>query len=182
MKISLFEQAPYRYLPADFEERFESVCSTPYSLVTADGVYASIRDFMDELMLGARPGFDAIAVTEHGQSSYDMVPNPDLVASALAYATEAEGLHGRDLPDGPVPGQVTRAGPGGRGIRHHRHDERRQADRRLPDRAELRRQPEQRRATDTDPAAFRREPPTGAAQLAGHRAVRLERALQPVPR
>ena len=92
MKISLFEQAPYRYLPADFEERFESVCSTPYSLVTADGVYASMRDFMDELMLGARAGFDAIAVTEHGQSSYDMVPNPDLVASALAYATEAEGL------------------------------------------------------------------------------------------
>jgi alkanesulfonate monooxygenase SsuD/methylene tetrahydromethanopterin reductase-like flavin-dependent oxidoreductase (luciferase family) len=92
MKISLFAQAPYRYLPADFEQNHESVCDVPYSLTTREGVYSSIRDFMDELMQGARSGFDAVAVTEHGQSSYDMVPNPDLVASALAYMTEAEGL------------------------------------------------------------------------------------------
>jgi alkanesulfonate monooxygenase SsuD/methylene tetrahydromethanopterin reductase-like flavin-dependent oxidoreductase (luciferase family) len=92
VKITLFEQAPYRYLPPDFEQHHESVCSTPYSLVTKDGVYSSIRDFMDELMLGTRVGFDAVAITEHGQSSYDMMPNPDLAASALAYMTEAEGL------------------------------------------------------------------------------------------
>jgi len=92
MKISLFAQAPYRYLPEDFEVGHESVCSVPYSLTSREGVYSSIRDFMDELMYGAQCGFDAIAVTEHGQSSYDMVPNPDLIASALAYMTEAEGL------------------------------------------------------------------------------------------
>src|SRR6478736_3616396 len=92
MKISLFAQAPYRYLPEDFEQNNESVCSVPYSLTTREGVYSSIRDFLDELMFGARSGFDAVAVTEHGQSSYDMVPNPDLVASALAYMTEAEGI------------------------------------------------------------------------------------------
>jgi alkanesulfonate monooxygenase SsuD/methylene tetrahydromethanopterin reductase-like flavin-dependent oxidoreductase (luciferase family) len=92
MKISLFAQAPYRYLPEDFEQHHESVCDVPYSLTTRNGVYSSIRDFMDELMFGARSGFDAVAVTEHGQSSYDMVPNPDLVASALAYMTEAEGI------------------------------------------------------------------------------------------
>lgn len=100
MKITLFEQAPYRYLPDDFEHQHESVCSTPYSLVTSEGVYSSIRDFMDELMLGARSGFDAIAVTEHGQSSYDMMPNPDLIASALAYVTEAEGLEVAVYPMG----------------------------------------------------------------------------------
>ena len=92
MKISLFAQAPYRYLPKDFEQHHESVCDVPYSLTTREGVYSSVRDFMDELMFGARSGFDAVAVTEHGQSSYDMVPNPDLVASALAYMTEAEGI------------------------------------------------------------------------------------------
>ena len=92
MKISLFAQAPYRYLPEDFEQNNESVCSVPYSLTTREGVYSSIRDFLDELMFGARSGFDAVAVTEHGQSSYDMVPNPDLIASALAYMTESEGL------------------------------------------------------------------------------------------
>ena len=92
MKISLFAQAPYRYLPEDFEQNHESVCNVPYSLTTREGVYSSIRDFLDELMFGARSGFDAVAVTEHGQSSYDMVPNPDLIASALAYMTESEGL------------------------------------------------------------------------------------------
>lgn len=66
MKITLFEQAPYRYLPEGFEHANESVCSTPYSLTTREGVYSSIRDFMDELLHGARAGFDGIAVTEHG--------------------------------------------------------------------------------------------------------------------
>jgi len=100
MKISLFAQAPYRYLPEDFEQHYESVCSVPYSLTTREGVYSSIRDFMDELMFGARSGFDAVAITEHGQSSYDMVPNPDLVAAALAYMTEAEGIDVAIFPMG----------------------------------------------------------------------------------
>ena len=106
MKISLFEQAPYRYLPADFEQHYESVCSTPYALTNPDGVYSSIRDFMDELMLGARAGFDGVAITEHGQSSYDMVPNPDLVASALAYMTEHEGLDVAIYPMGRSLGKT----------------------------------------------------------------------------
>ncbi|MQA82830.1 MAG: LLM class flavin-dependent oxidoreductase [Streptosporangiales bacterium] len=106
MKISLFEQAPYRYLPPDFEQHYESVCSTPYALTDADGVYSSIRDFMDELMLGARAGFDGVAVTEHGQSSYDMVPNPDLIASALAYMTEHEGLDVAIYPMGRSLGKT----------------------------------------------------------------------------
>lgn len=92
MKVILFEQAPYRYLPPDFEEHYSSVCNTPYSLTTRDGIYSSIRDFVDELLAGARAGFDGISVTEHGQTSWDMMPNPDVVAGALAYVTEAEGL------------------------------------------------------------------------------------------
>ncbi|MPY98879.1 MAG: LLM class flavin-dependent oxidoreductase [Actinophytocola sp.] len=106
MKITLFEQAPYRYLPDDFEQHYESVCSTPYSLTTRDGVYSSVRDFLDELMHGARAGFDGVAVTEHGQSSYDMMPNPDLVASALAYMTEAEGLDVAIYPMGRSLGKA----------------------------------------------------------------------------
>ncbi|KMS84947.1 LLM class flavin-dependent oxidoreductase [Prauserella rugosa] len=106
MKITLFEQAPYRYLPDDFEQHYDSVCSTPYSVANREGVYSSIRDFMDELMLGARAGFDGIAITEHGQSSYDMVPNPDLVASALAYQTEAEGLDVAIFPMGRSLGKA----------------------------------------------------------------------------
>ncbi|MFE8008633.1 LLM class flavin-dependent oxidoreductase [Streptomyces sp. NPDC057418] len=100
MKVTMFEQAPYRFLSPDFEQHHDSVCSTPYGLTTPEGVYTSMRDHIDELMIGARAGLDGIALTEHGQSSYDLMPNPDLVAAALAYATEAEGLDVAIFPMG----------------------------------------------------------------------------------
>lgn len=92
MKITLFAQAAYREMPDDFERRYEAVCNTPYSLTTQSGIYATMRDFLDVLMHAARAGFDGLAVTEHSQCSFDMMPNPDLVASALAYMTEAENI------------------------------------------------------------------------------------------
>ncbi|NIL64992.1 LLM class flavin-dependent oxidoreductase, partial [Salinispora arenicola] len=106
MRITLFEQAPYRYLPADFEERFDSVCDTPYALVDPRRMYESMRSFLDELMVGARSGFDALLVTEHGQSAYDVMPNPDIVAGALAYATELEGLNVGIMPLGRTLGKT----------------------------------------------------------------------------
>ena len=30
MKVTYFQQVPYRHLPDDFEQRFESVITTPY--------------------------------------------------------------------------------------------------------------------------------------------------------
>jgi len=30
MKVSVFEQVPYRHLPAGFEDRYSSVVTTPY--------------------------------------------------------------------------------------------------------------------------------------------------------
>jgi len=74
VKVNLFLQAPYRYLPDDFETKHESVCSIPYSLVTRDGMYSSIRDFMDELMLGARSGFDGVAVTSTARAATTWCP------------------------------------------------------------------------------------------------------------
>ncbi len=106
MKISLFSQAAYRQLPGDFEQRHHSCVSTPYSLTTPEHVYDSYRDYLDELMHAARMGFDALSVTEHGQSSYDMIPNPNLIASALAYATEAEGLEVAIYPLGRSLGKT----------------------------------------------------------------------------
>lgn len=92
MKVSLFAQAPYRALPDDFEQHHESCVTTPWGLTEPEEVHASYRDFIDQMMVGARLGFDGLAMTEHGQSSYDMVPNPSLIASALAYATDVENL------------------------------------------------------------------------------------------
>ncbi|ALG86087.1 LLM class flavin-dependent oxidoreductase [Gordonia phthalatica] len=93
MKVTYFQQVPYRELPSDFEDRHESVITTPYFDVTKpEKVTADFRSALDELMFAARLGFDGLAVTEHGQSSYDMAPNPNIIEAAVAYATEVEGI------------------------------------------------------------------------------------------
>jgi alkanesulfonate monooxygenase SsuD/methylene tetrahydromethanopterin reductase-like flavin-dependent oxidoreductase (luciferase family) len=94
MKVTYFQQVPYRELPDDFEKRYaESVITTPYFELTEPvTVHDSFRQALDETMHAARAGFDAVAITEHGQSSYDMSPNPNILEAAVAYATEAEGL------------------------------------------------------------------------------------------
>lgn len=92
MKVSLFAQVPYRTLPEDFEQHHESVVTTPWSLTEPGEVRAAFKDSLDQLVHGARRGFDGVAFTEHGQSSYDMAPNPSLLGSALAYATESDAL------------------------------------------------------------------------------------------
>ena len=77
MKITCILQVPYRHLPDDFEKRFESVVTTPYhALVETEKVGDAYRDTLAEFMHAARAGFDGLAITEHGQSSYDMAPTP----------------------------------------------------------------------------------------------------------
>jgi alkanesulfonate monooxygenase SsuD/methylene tetrahydromethanopterin reductase-like flavin-dependent oxidoreductase (luciferase family) len=93
VKVSLFQQAAYRALPGDFEQRYDSVVTTPYGDVVEPGpMYDSLRWYIDELLHGARLGFDGVAVSEHGQCSYDMVPNPSLPAAVLANTIRQEDL------------------------------------------------------------------------------------------
>jgi alkanesulfonate monooxygenase SsuD/methylene tetrahydromethanopterin reductase-like flavin-dependent oxidoreductase (luciferase family) len=93
MKVSVFQQLPYRFMPADFEDRYESsVVTAPFGeLVERGRLFDSYRWFMDELHVALRAGFDGVAVTEHGQTSYDMVPNPNLPAAVLANTIREEG-------------------------------------------------------------------------------------------
>lgn len=101
MKINYFQQIPYRHLQNDFEQKYESVVTTPYFEVTNNAlVQADTLDAIDEMMYAARAGFDGIAITEHSQSSYDMVPNPDLIQSIIAYMTEKEGIETAIYPLG----------------------------------------------------------------------------------
>ena len=92
MKVSLFQQAPYRFMPEGFEARGEpSVVSVPYEeLVDPPRLFDSYRWYVDELLAGLRAGFDGVAVTEHGQTSYDMTPNPNLPAAILANTIREE--------------------------------------------------------------------------------------------
>ncbi len=106
MKITLIEQVPYRHFAKDFAEHHEAAVTTPYGLAEPAKVHEAFRNSLDELLHAARSGFDGIAVTEHGQSSYDMAPNPSLLASAIAYATESEGLPTAIMPLGRSLGKA----------------------------------------------------------------------------
>jgi alkanesulfonate monooxygenase SsuD/methylene tetrahydromethanopterin reductase-like flavin-dependent oxidoreductase (luciferase family) len=94
MKVTYVQQFTYRDFTEDFPQRYsESVVTVPYhDVADPEKVRASFRNGLAEMMHAARAGFDAVAVTEHGQATYDMSPNPDLTAAAFAHATEVEGL------------------------------------------------------------------------------------------
>ena len=180
MKITCILQVPYRHLPDDFEKRFESVVTTPYhGLVETEKVGEAYRDTLAEFMHAARAGFDGLAITEHGQSSYDMAPNPNLVEAALAYATEAEGIEtaiypvGRSLGKSREPLRVAEEYAMLDAISNGRRR------RRLPGRARLRREHQQRHPADRDPAPVRRESRARPQGVDGRQAVRLERQVQP---
>lgn len=93
MKVLAFEQLPYRHMPKDFAQKYDSVVTTPYhELVDARLMHQQHVHYIDEMLHAARVGFDGLATTEHGQASYDILPNPNLQMAALAYATQREGL------------------------------------------------------------------------------------------
>jgi alkanesulfonate monooxygenase SsuD/methylene tetrahydromethanopterin reductase-like flavin-dependent oxidoreductase (luciferase family) len=93
MKISLFQQAPYRFLPEDFEERYASCVTMPYhELADAAGMTATMHAMIDEALLALRLGFDGVALTEHGQAAYDVSPNPSLAGAIVANALRTENL------------------------------------------------------------------------------------------
>ncbi len=89
MKISMFHLMPYRDLPADFEQRYHSVWVDPPYTELADsrkiGQYYNWT--LDELVHAAKCGIDGICVNEHHQNAYGFMPNPDLMGSVLARAT-----------------------------------------------------------------------------------------------
>ena len=180
MRFIYLQHIPYRHLPGDFAARFpESVVTTPvFRGRGAHGtVHADIRAALDETMHAARAGFDAVGLTEHGQSSYDMDPNPDLGAAALAYQIGAEDLNtgiyvvGRSLGKTREPlrvaeelawldnlsaGRLMTGFPVG-----------------LP----LRRQHQRGNSPDRDAGALRREPVVRTEGMDRQRTVRVERQV-----
>src|SRR5438105_15485200 len=93
MKVCAFIQTPLRELPADFEQRYASAVVTPFwELATPEQVSQCYRWTLDELTAAANAGFDGITMTEHGQNSYDMMPNPNLLMSHLALQTTGKDV------------------------------------------------------------------------------------------
>jgi alkanesulfonate monooxygenase SsuD/methylene tetrahydromethanopterin reductase-like flavin-dependent oxidoreductase (luciferase family) len=92
MKIAAFIQTPYRDIAPDFDQRYPSAVTPPWrELAEPERAGQYYRYTLEELLAAARAGFDGVAMTEHGQNLYDMVPNPNLLMAALATMTDGLG-------------------------------------------------------------------------------------------
>jgi len=88
MKFSWFHLMPYRYLPADFRERYHSVwVDVPNRLYDPERGHDLYNEYLDMLEYADQVGFDAIGVNEHHQNAYGLMPSPNLMAAALSRRT-----------------------------------------------------------------------------------------------
>ncbi len=89
MYITFFHLMPWPHLPADFDENWDSASVTLPNAVFDPAVGPDLYNgYLDELEAAERLGFDAVALNEHHQSAYGLMPSPNIVAAALARRTE----------------------------------------------------------------------------------------------
>jgi alkanesulfonate monooxygenase SsuD/methylene tetrahydromethanopterin reductase-like flavin-dependent oxidoreductase (luciferase family) len=88
VKFVFFHLMPYPYLPDDFDEKYSSPSLTfpskHFDRETGNRLY---HRYLDELEHAEQAGFDGIAVNEHHQSAYGLMPSPNIMAAALARRT-----------------------------------------------------------------------------------------------
>jgi len=94
MKITMFHFMPYRDLPEDFPGKLPSawVDAPWWEYGDANKVTDYYNWSIDELMLAAKLGFDAIGTNEHHQNPYGFMCNPNLFGAMLAKMTRDQGL------------------------------------------------------------------------------------------
>ncbi len=88
MKFSFFHLMPYPYLPDDFDDYPSSSLTFPNKHFDSKLGSQLYHRYLDELEYAEQVGFDGLAVNEHHQSAYGLMPSPNLMAAALARRTE----------------------------------------------------------------------------------------------
>lgn len=93
MKFVFFHLMPYPHLPADFDERYPSMSLTyPNGHFDPETGHDLYHRYLDELEWAEKLGFDGLAVNEHHQTSYGLMPSPNLMAAALARRTSRAAI------------------------------------------------------------------------------------------
>ena len=101
MKFACFTLMPYR--PLDMAERNKHRSAwvmLPNSLYDPKKGADEYESYINQLVYAEKLGFDIIAVNEHHQTAYGMMPAPNLIASALIQRTTTckIAVLGRALP------------------------------------------------------------------------------------
>ena len=89
MQYFFFHLMPWPYLPADFDEKYDSAWIwLPNSLYDPVKGHALYQHYIDVLAYADELGFDGICVNEHHQNAYGLMPSPNLMAGALTQRTK----------------------------------------------------------------------------------------------
>jgi alkanesulfonate monooxygenase SsuD/methylene tetrahydromethanopterin reductase-like flavin-dependent oxidoreductase (luciferase family) len=101
MKFTFFHLMPYR--PLDMVERHKYRAGwvvLPNALYDPKRGADEYASYIDQLAYAEQLGFDVIAVNEHHQTAYGLMPAPNLIASALIQRTKKVkiAILGRALP------------------------------------------------------------------------------------
>lgn len=86
MKTIWFHLQPYRDLPENFRERYESIWVTPPNdeLCDSEQVHRYLNWNIDELEYADELGFDGLGLNEHHQNGYGFPVSPNLQGAILA--------------------------------------------------------------------------------------------------
>ncbi|MBX5437197.1 MAG: LLM class flavin-dependent oxidoreductase [Alicyclobacillaceae bacterium] len=85
MKIAYMNLMPYRDLPKDFNQKYESVWVTlPNAMFDPWKGHEMYNEYLDGYEYAIDLGFDAVAVNEHHSNAYGLMPSPNLFAAMVA--------------------------------------------------------------------------------------------------
>ena len=88
MQVFMFHLMPYAALDMEERARHPSAWVTfPNSQFDPKVGHELYNRYLDELELAAELGFDGVAVNEHHQNAYGLMPSPVVMASSLARRT-----------------------------------------------------------------------------------------------
>ncbi len=89
MQVFMFHLMPYAALNMEERDRHPSAWVTfPNSQFDPKVGHELYNRYLDELELAAELGFDGVAVNEHHQNAYGLMPSPVVMASSLARRTQ----------------------------------------------------------------------------------------------
>jgi len=96
-----FHLMPWPYLPADFDEKYDSAWVTlPNSIYDPIKGHALYNRYFDEMERADQLGWDSVCVNEHHQNAYGTMPSPNVMAAVLTQRVKRAkiGIIGNALP------------------------------------------------------------------------------------
>ena len=108
----MFHLMPYRDLPADFEQRYNSAYIDPiwFDVADADKVGQYYNATLDEMLYAAKAGLHGLCTNQHHQNVYGFMANPSIMGAVLARQTNGQNVAiiqlGSTLPSTTPPTRI----------------------------------------------------------------------------